>query len=258
LWPDELRGVVSPRHLALVRKPLLGRPSGQDYSHVLATDEESHEQILAAFEQGLTELAAEQSTLKLMLAGSLARYALTMPVSALLSVEEETALARQAFVQRYGDASQSWTVRHQVQGLSDPFICSAVETAFLDKLKMLCQTHKIQLAQAEPLLAVAWRKARHQLPGKANWLAVTEPGRVHLISLHNRAWINLASARTHGDWESVLVTLLQREASVLDGNENEAVWLMSAEPGLSLPSARPWRWLTTPQSDAPYLDFVLG
>jgi hypothetical protein len=149
-------------------------------------------------------------------------------------------------------------VRYQIQGLGDPFLCSAVETAFIDKLKSLCQNHKIDLERAEPLLSIAWRKARRQIPGKANWLAVTEPGRVHLVSLYNRAWVNLASSRTHGNWEAVLATLLQREASILDRNEDETVWLIGTEPGVTLPEARPWRWLTRPKGDTPYLDLVLG
>lgn len=258
LWPDSLLGVLSPRHIALAKKPLLGRATGAQFSRALEGDEDDHAQVLEAFEQGLATLSAGRSKLKLVLAGSLARYALTMPVTTLLSVEEESALARQTFVQRYGDASQSWTVRYQAQALGDAFLASAVENTLLEKLKTLCQTYKVELESVEPLLATAWRKSRRQLPRKASWLAVTEPGRVHLLALHDRAWLSLASAHTHEDWEAVLATLLQREAAVLDRKGDETVWLMGAASGINLPAARPWRWLTTPTGDTPYLDFVLG
>ncbi|MGA7178765.1 MAG: hypothetical protein WBX11_04145 [Thiobacillaceae bacterium] len=258
LWTNDLLGVLSPQHIAVVKKTLFGRTAGEGFTQALQADEDDHDSMLETFGQGLSQLAVVGSRLRLVLAGSLARYALTMPVNALLSMEEETGVARQTFVQRYGDASQGWTVRYQVQGLGEPFLCSAVETTLLDKLRMLCQNRKVVLSAVEPLLAIAWRKARRRLPGKAGWLAVTEPGRVHLIALQKNSWVNLASSRTHGDWETVLATLLQREASILERNENETVWLMATEPGLNISKARPWRWLTTPQGDTPYVDFVLG
>ncbi len=268
LWPERLLGVLSPRHIALAKQPLLGRATGAQFSRALEGDEDDHAQVLEAFEQGLVTLSAGHSklkpaSLKLVLAGSLARYALTVPVTTLLSVEEESALARQTFVQRYGDASLSWTVRYQAQGLGDAFLASAVDNTLLDKLKTLCQTYKVELESVEPLLATAWRKSRRQLSRKASWLAVTEPGRVHLLAVHDRAWLSLASAHIHEDWEAVLATLLQREAAVLDRNVlskngDETVWLMGAAPGINLPAARPWRWLATPTGDTPYLDFVLG
>ncbi|MGO9444196.1 MAG: hypothetical protein ACLPXB_05375 [Thiobacillaceae bacterium] len=258
LWPEELRGVMLSGQVALVRKPLLGGSPKKGGALVLPVDPEDQEQLLHALDQALPRLSAGHSRLGLVLAGSLTRYALTPAVSALLSVQEETALARQAFIQRYGDASTDWTVRHQVQGLNDPFICSAVETAFLQKLKACCDRCKIQLSQVEPLLAVVWRKARRRIPETANWLAVAEPGRVHLVSLRRRAWMSLASVRTHGDFEDALATVLQREASVLEADADATVWVMSAATGVSLPTSRPWRWLNQRDSTTPCLDFVLA
>lgn len=258
LWPDNLLCVLSPRHLALVRSPLFGRAAGQNYSRPLTADEDDYQEVLAAFDQALSQLPEGQARLKLVLAGALARHALTTPVTALLSVDEEAALAGQTFARRFGDASRDWTVRYMVQGLGEPLFCSAVPSVLLEGLKKSCDACGVQLASVESLLAIAWRKARKQLPRNAGWLAVAEPGRVHLASLHNRAWLNLASARTHGDWEGALATLLQREASVLGRNEDEPVWLMGAEPGMTLPAARPWRWALPPQGDTPYLDLVTG
>ena len=258
LWTDELLGVVSPQNIALVKKPLFGTASAGGFSQTLQVDEDDHESILETFGQGLAQLSAPRSKLKLVLAGSLARYALTTPVNSLLSVEEETVLARQTFVHCYGDVSQDWMVRYQVQGLGEPFLCSAVEIGFVDKLRVLCRKHKIELRSMEPLLAIAWRKARRQLPSGTGWLAVTEPGRVHLISLQNRSWAHLAGSRTHGEWETVLATLLKREASIIDRSEDEPVWLMATGPGVKLSETRSWRWLTAPRGDTPHLDLVLG
>lgn len=258
LWPDELLCVLSPQHLALIDKSLFGRGSGQNISRTLAADEDDHQAVLAAFEQALAQFEGKRSRLRLVLAGAFARYALTMPVTALLSAEEEAALARQCFIQRFGEASQAWVVRHKVQGLGEPFFCCAAPAALLDGIKALCTSRKIQPVSAEPLLAFAWQEARRKLPGRAGWLAVTEPGRVHLIALSNRAWVQLASTRTHDGWETALATLLQREASVLGRSADEPLWLIGAAPGMTLPDARPWRWLTAPQSDAPYLDLVMG
>jgi hypothetical protein len=84
---------------------MFGRASRNGFSHTLQADDEDPLLILDAFAEGLSQLKISQSKLRLVLAGSLARYALTMPVKTLLSVEEETALARQTFMQRYSEAS---------------------------------------------------------------------------------------------------------------------------------------------------------
>lgn len=252
--PDRLYATLAPGQL------VLARTAGGSEVFPLQGGSEDAGTVLPQLELAFDKFATRKGRLRLMLGGAYARYALTAPVGALLSEVEEDALARQAIRQHLGDATEGWTVRYRIQERGQPFLACAVETALIDGIQSLCAKRGIRVDSIQPLLAWAYAQSA-RAPRRDGWLAVVEPGWLHLILLQGWAWMHLASVRTFGGWEDELDILLRREA-VLHGQDHEApLRLVSAIPGLSCPARFPsWQLLpaASAKSDTPYLDLALG
>lgn len=217
--------------------------------------------VMARLEQAVAEYTSSKCRLQLMLAGDYARYALTAPVGSLLSEHEEAALARQAFRERYGETLQEWEIRYQPQELGKPFLACSVESGLVKGAQSLKSGHEIRVDSIRPLLAVAYAQFARSRHARAGWLAIVEPGWLHLVLLQDRAWMQLASTRTFGEWADDLNILLMREASLHGQNAKAPLWLTSAVPSLKIPTQfDTWHWLPGQPVGAnkPYLGLALG
>lgn len=215
---------------------------------------------LRQLKQVLEKSASPHARLHLMLAGEWARYALTAPVPELLSVQEEETLARQAFRERYGEASQQWTVRYLPQNMGQPLLACAADSTLIEGMQALCRECDVRLASLQPMLAVMRGQLGRRSPARDGWLVVVEPDRLYLVLLQDRSWMQMASAKTFGDWAEALDKLLKREATLHGRNHDDPVWMVSAVPGLEIPAHRPsWRWLSSPPVNGgqPYIDVAL-
>lgn len=254
LRPERIHAILAPGRLVLFR-------NAGDCQEIPLQDDGNEEGFLSQVEEAISKYVTSKSRLGLMLAGSHARYALTAPVDTLLSEKEEGALARQAFRERYGDASQDWIVRHQAQELGQAFFACAVEPDLISGIQSIGMNSGIRIDSIEPLLAVLYTQPMRIKPVQDGWLAIAEPGWLHLVLLKGRAWVQMASVRTFGHWADELKTLLMREATLHGQNHDAPLWLVSAIPGLSVPAQfSSWRLLPgrAAKSNMPYVDLALG
>lgn len=239
---------------------VLARGNNDHTAYPLQGDAEDSGTVLRQLKQVLEKSASPHARLRLMLAGEWARYALTAPVPELLSALEEEALARQAFRERYGEASQQWSVRYLPQNPGQPFLACAADSALVEGMQALCRECDVRLVGLQPMLAVMRGQLGRRSPARDGWLVVVEPDRLHLVLLQDRSWMQMASAKTFGNWIEALDKLLKREATLHGREHDDPVWMVSAVPGLEIPAHRPsWRWLAPPPVNGgqPYIDFAL-
>lgn len=217
--------------------------------------------VLTQLEKAVDEYANRKCRLQLMLAGDYARYALTAPVDTLLSEQEEAVLTRQAFRERYGETLQEWEIRFQPQELGKPFLACSVEPGLVKGVQSLKSGHEIRVDGIRPLLAEVYAQFGRLRRAGDGWLAILEPGWLHLVLLQDRAWVQLASTRTFGEWADDLNILLLREASLHGQDAKAPLWLASAVPNTKVPAQfDTWHWLPGQPAGAskPYLGLVLG
>lgn len=255
LRPERVHAILAPGQLVLARS------ASDSVAYPLQADGADMDSVLAQLEQAVGEYAKRKCRLQLMLAGDYARYALTAPVDTLLSEREEAVLARQAFRERYGDASQEWEIRFRPQELGKPFLACSVEPGLVKGMQSLKSKPEIRVESIRPLLAEVYAQPGWSRHAKDGWLAILEPGWLHLVLLQDRAWVQLASTRTFGGWADDLNILLMREASLHGQDAKAPLWLVSAVPNTKIPAQfDTWHWLPGQLSGAsnPYLGLVLG
>jgi hypothetical protein len=191
---------------------------------------------------------AKGSRVHIVVAGDWVRHGLSPPVNAALSAGEEAILARQTFVERYGDSAAKLNVCYQIQGYRQPMIVAAMESVLLTRALEACASRSMRVIKVEPLLGAVWTRVGRSLAGRTGWFAVLEAGRVHLLWLEKGCWGRLASQRIHGSWNEATELLRSREAAVM-GREDAAlgeVMVYSAEPAIELPVGGVWRWIKPP------------
>lgn len=255
LRPERIHAILSPGQLVLARRV------DDCEAFPLQGDSGDVEAVLRALELGLDKFPMRENRLSLMLADTYARCSLTAPVDTLLSVEEEGVLARQAFRERYGDVAQEWTIRYQPQDLGQPFMACAAETGLITGIQAICEKYEMRVDGIQPMLARVHAQVARSPHARTGWLAIVEPGWLHLALLQDRAWMQLASTRSFGSWAEDLNTLLHREATLHGQAHDAPLWLVSAVPGLTVPAQySTWRLLPglPAKSNLPYVDLVLG
>lgn len=188
--------------------------------------------------------------LNVILAGTWGRCLLGPALTTLPSDEELDALARQVATEAYGQQALNWTVKIQIQGRGLPPIISAVEPAWLENLAQLATAHQLRLRAVSPLLAASWNHLRQQIPSRAEWFALVEPGRVQLIALRNGQWVTLSSTRCETEGNG-LATLLHRETQFMGRSERGEAWIYAAHA--VPPTNNNWRWnLLAPKPSIPF------
>lgn len=190
------------------------------------------------------------TALEVILAGTWGRCLLGPALTTLPSAEELDALARQVAAEAYGQQALTWTIRTQLQGRGMPPIISVVETAWLENLAQLAAARQLKLHAVSPLLAACWNRSRRQLPARADWFALAEPGRVQLLALKGGQWAALSSTRCETEG-SGLATLLHREAQFMGRSEQGEAWVYAAHAAPHASSH--WRWnLLVPKAATPF------
>ncbi|HYP67607.1 MAG TPA: hypothetical protein VEP67_05070 [Thiobacillaceae bacterium] len=246
LWPETVQLVLAPSQAVLARRtPIAGRLK-QIASEPLPVDVDA---AAVAFAPLLDRWKlALGSRVCIIVAGDWVRHGLSPVADAVLSAGEEAILARQSFVERYGDSAGKLRVCHQAQGYRRPMIVAAMEANLMDRVLEACAVRGLRVIKVEPLLGAVWNKVGRSVAGRTGWFAVLEAGRLHLLWLEKGCWDRLASQRTYGSWSEAMALLRSREAAVM-GRKDAAlgeVVVYSAEPAIEIPVGRGWHWIAPP------------
>jgi hypothetical protein len=189
---------------------------------------------------------SKPARLRIALASPWIRLALTPPVTAWLQDHEAIAMARQTFIDSHGEAARLWEVRYQRQGQGEPFLASAIEPAALDAIRQTAGRHGIRHLHVEPLLALAWNRARRVAQGLP-WFALAEPGQLTMVHQAQGVWTSLANSATSGKAAEAFTQLLERESARIGetGRKGAGVNLAASLSGL-----QGWQWVGGQGPDA--------
>lgn len=252
LWRDELRVVLAPEQVVLVRLvwTLTRRGPTRRVAAKIVADcapavggEASWEAAIKTLEAELPRMLARKTVAKVTLSNHFMRYTL-MPWSETLSdATEEEAYARHCFRQTYGTAAEQWELRLSPERAGLPQLASAVDAHFLVALRGVFERNGVALASIQPRLMAAYNNCRTTLQKRSAWFVLYEPGCLCLALLHHGRWASVRTMRIGSDWHNTLSQVLDREAYLAaPGAVTQSVFLWAPELGkAALPESGRWK-----------------
>lgn len=252
LWRDELRVVVAPDQVVLVRLEWTFSRRGPLRRVVLKSvlacspadaGVASWEPAIKALETQLPRLSGRKMAAKVILSNHFMRYALVPWSEALNDAEEEEAYARHCFRQQYGAAADQWELRLSAGQPGLPQLASAVDAGLLAAVRGVFERNGIALESMQPRLMAAYNNCRQALKDASAWFALYEPGSLCLALLQHGRWASVRTMRSGSDWRATLLLQLEREAYLAEANDApRAVMLWAPElGGAALPESGRWQ-----------------
>lgn len=252
LWRDELRVVLAPERVVLVRlgwaftrRGLTRRVMAKtavDCAHA-AGGETSWEAAIRALETELPRLLNGKAVAKVILSNHFMRYVL-MPWSETLSdAAEEEAYARHCFRQLYGAPAEHWELRLSPARAGQSQLVSAVDARLLAALREVFERNAVALESVQPLLMAAYNNCHPILHKRSAWFVMVEPGCLCLALLQHGRWASVRTMRIGSDWQNTLSLTLERETFLAEpGMETQTVFLWAPELGkTALPVSGRWK-----------------
>lgn len=255
LWRDELRVVLAPEQVVLVRlgwalttRGLIPRVEEKIVVDCapIAAGAAAWDVALKTLEMEMPRLLARKTVAKVILSNHFVRYTL-MPWSETLSnAAEDEAYARHCFRQLYGADAGRWELRLSPERPGLSRLVSAVDARLLAALRGVCERNGVALASIQPRLMAAFNNCRLTLKNSSAWFALLEPGCLCLALLQDGRWASVRTMRIGGDWRDTLSRALEREAYLAEANaDTQTVFLWAPELGKeALPESG--RWQITP------------
>jgi len=219
LWRDQIRIVLSPRQVTLVRlargwTPRIARKC------VVPCDaakpgEASWRRTLPALETALTEFGEHRADAVVVLSNHFVRYVLVGDSDQLGTEEEKMALVRHSFSTVYGAHADRWALRlNDGGGRNGTRIASAVDQEFLELLLARLETARLQVRSIQPYLMAAFNRWRRGFNGAA-WFVLGEQGKLCLAKCQDDRCYAIKAMRIGDDWPHELAAFLEREKLLL-------------------------------------------
>lgn len=239
LWRDELRVVMAPQQLALVRLEWRLGARGRvcrvalknlvDYS-VPDGNAELWTEALKTLDAELAQLSGSRMSARVTLSNHFSRYTMVPWSETLSDAAEEVAYARHCFRQQYGAGAEQWELRLSPERPQLPQLASAVDMRLLDELRSVFKRNGIALKSIQPRLMAAYNNCRHVLEDRSAWFALYEPGSLCLARLQQGRWDSVRTMRIGNEWRDALSLQLERAALLADTDEaTEDVFLWAPE-----------------------------
>lgn len=211
------------------------------------------EPVLAPFEQELVRRALPRGTrLTCVVAGEGVRYRVVPWSDEFASPAQRQVFSSHCFTEAYGEAARGWTVRQDSVRHGVATLACALDTALLDSLVAIAQTHDIKLVSVQPALTHVYNQVRRQLEVGLYWFAWIDGPWVSLLLMSAGAPRLVKSLAASG---GSLAGLLEREWFLL-GMEEPRCPVYVARSAATPPaearelSASGWRFVELP----PWLD----
>lgn len=219
LWRDQIRIVLCPQHVALVRlargwTPRITRKCVVPCD-AATPGKASWCSTLTALEAAITEFGEHKADTVVVLSNHFVRYVLVEHSDQLSTEAEEMALVRHSFSTIYGTDVDRWTLRLDDAGGRDGFrIASAVDQDFQESLRERFKTTKFRLRSIQPYLMAAFNQWRHRVNGSA-WFVLGEQGKLCLAKFRDNQCYSIKTMRIGDDWSHELTVCLEREKLLL-------------------------------------------
>ena len=252
LWRDELRVVLAPEQVVLVRLgcALTTRGLTPRVEEKIVVDcapmtagEAAWDASLKALEKEMPRLLARRTDAKVILSNHFMRYTLMPWSETLNNAAEDEAYARHCFRQLYGADAEQWELRLSPERAGLPRLVSAVDARLLAALRGVFERNGVALASIQPRLMAAYNNSRRTLKNSSSWFALLERGCLCLALLQGGRWASVRTMRIGSDWRDALSRALEREAYLAEANaDTRAVLLWAPELGKEeLPESGGWQ-----------------
>lgn len=187
----------------------------------------------------LAELPAG-SNLSVVVSNQWLRYKLLPAMPPMQSQAASLAIAREMFMETYGDAAGTWRIQLEPLPRGDSQFACAMDQALLEAIASMAEQSGCRLVSVQPAMMQAYNLIYRQQRG-LSCLVQVEPGRIHLAVLRDGHWLALSACASHAqDWPRHLVALLQRETLRLgDAPQLPGSLFLHAASPISLSSAWP-------------------
>ena len=254
LWSDELRIVLYPGYVSMVRIENSIARQGfrlQVQSSAVVSDVEAvaGEPLwggaLKALGEVLPSLPSRKVRVTVILSNQFMHYAL-VPWSADLGGEdEEQAMARHCFRNAYGEVAEHWDIRLSPGKAGAPMLASAVDGRLPDALRAVLGQAGVKPKSIQPHLMAAYNTCRGRICGDSAWFVVVERGSLCLALLQRDCWSSLRTMRIGEDWPVELPQILEREEILADcAVSANGIYLWAPEFGAeALPEHSRWQVL---------------
>ncbi len=139
---------------------------------VLWVRPQKSEPVLAHFEQELTRRALPRGTrVTCVVAGEGVRYRVVPWSDEFASPAQRQVFSTHCFSEAYGDVARGWTVRQDSVRHGVATLACALDTALLDSLVAIAQTHDLKLVSVQPALTHVYNQVRQRLEVGLYWFA---------------------------------------------------------------------------------------
>ena len=246
LWSRERIEVrLSPHSVALRRlaRGARARELGRYQFGVGAVDgTHDWKPALTLLNSKFEALAWRKVDLEIVLSGHYTRLML-MPWTADVSERDAAAYARHQFDAVYGSNAAAWNICLGVAHPRRPRIMAAAERSLIEALTALAASYEMRLCSVRPMLSVLVDALPVTEEALSGWVALLEPGGVHVACLDAGHCIDIRGARYEAEPASTLLSLLSESALNTDRDtDNAQVKLYAAvAPDSSLLREHGWR-----------------
>lgn len=252
LWRDELRVVLAPEQLVLLRLGWAltkrGLTPRVDMKTVINCASSkgggaSWDAAIKTLEIEVPRSLVRKTVARVILSNHFMRYTLVPWSDSLSNAAEEQAYARHCFRQLYGIDVEQWDLRLSPGRTGLPQLASAVDTHLLAALRDVFEGNGVVLDSIQPRLMAAYNNSYLALKNSSGWLALVEPGCLCLALLKHGRWLRVRTMRIGSDWCNALLLLLEREAYLAEENtDTRTVFLWAPELGTAaLPGNGRWQ-----------------
>ncbi len=231
LFRDRLYVALSGERIALAR---VGRRRGAGIvaSHVEPVARHDLEGVRDVLGPLLSEPRWSQSSVHVLLSNTLVRYAFLPSSDAIVSAQDEHALAAHKIRQTHGGAAADWEIRLGNSLLDGDQPAAAFDAGFIAALKEQLRSAKLSLGSIEPFFMHAYNQSRARLPGGGFWFVNAEPGAMVLARIEAGRWRSFTACRAGSDPGAQLGSRL-REAALLADAPLEAASIYVHAPAIA-------------------------
>ena len=220
-WLERVTITLSPHQVTMVRYARGLRRVLKD-SKVLpcpaCVEGENWQPALDTLRDALVHPNTEAGDAIVVLSNHFVRYLLLPWNPDLVTVQEELAFVRARFVRAFGKAANGWVVKFSPGRPGAAGVACAIESPLLDAVTALMAGSPLRLRSIQPsFMAVC--NARRRAPRGNAWVAMAEPGRLLLGSLHEGQWLSLRSRPMNGHASS-LRDIIKQESMLLGVESN--------------------------------------
>jgi hypothetical protein len=213
---------LSPRHVVLERFGRGLRPALTDRKTLACADaKEGANWHLAveALREALAHPNVGSGDATVVLSNHFVRYLLLAWNADLVSGREDLAFAGARFQQVFGEAASEWALKLSHFGPGFASVASAIERALLEALSAVIAGSPLRLRSIQPgFMAVC--NARQRVPRGDAWMAMAEPGRLLLGSMHEGRWQSLRARPLNGH-AVALKQIIEQECLLLGVESND-------------------------------------